>query len=131
MSKKVGNLYESQARKHLEKLGLVHIASNIVVPGGEVDLLMQSSVQLYDDLLLGELCIVEVKGRNKQSEWNGDLVSTTKAVRWCIAAQHVLWRLEEGEWRIPLSLTGIQLVLVQIENGLVEVNWHALDLDLG
>lgn len=131
MSRLVGNQYEKQARQYLESVGLLHIASNIVVPGGEIDLLMQSSIQLDDRLVIGELCIVEVKGRNKVSIWNEVVVSARKAQRWRLASQHVLWRLEEGEWSIPLSLTGVQLVLIQIENQQLEVNWHALDLDLG
>ena len=127
MSRHIGNKYEELARQFLESLGLVHIASNIVIPGGEIDLLMQSNVDVETQLFVGELCIVEVKGRKKKSEWNENLVSNKKARRWRLAAQHVLWRLEDGEWKIPLPMTGIQLVLVQIENNTVDVNWHALD----
>ena len=131
MSRQTGNQYEVQAKQHLESLGLLHIASNIVVPGGEVDLLMQSAIQLDKHLFVGEICIVEVKGRSKASEWNIDIVSPRKMQRWQLAAQHVLWRLEQGEWCIPLLFTGIQLVFVKIENQQLEVNWHAIDLDLG
>ena len=131
MSRQVGNEYEKQARQHLESLGLLHIASNIVVPGGEVDLLMQSGTHLHDRLFVGELCFVEVKGRNITTSWNDNVVSARKKQRWRLASQHVLWRLEEGEWIMPLSLTGMQFVLVHIENQRLEVNWHAIDLDLG
>ena len=124
-------MYEIQARQHLEMLGLIHISSNIIVPGGEVDLLMQSSVRIEDRLLVGELCIIEVKGRTKQSEWNTEIMSMRKIRRWQMASKHVLWRVEDGEWYMPLSLTGIQLVFVWIENQQLEVNWHAIDLDLG
>ena len=131
MSRHVGNQYELQSKQHLESLGLLHIASNIVVPGGEVDLLMQSTVQLHEYLYFGEVCIVEVKGRKRASEWNVELVSLKKAKRWREAARYVLWKLEEEEWRLPLPLSGIQFVLVEIENQQLEVNWHAIDLDLG
>ena len=62
---KTGNQYENQTKQYLESLGFLHIASNIVVRGGEVDLLMQSSVQLSNDVFTGELCIVSAKGRKK------------------------------------------------------------------
>ena len=109
----------------------MYMASNIVVQGGEVDLLMQSSVNIEGVLVVGELCIVEVKGRKRESEWNDEVVSPTKARRWALAAQHVMWRLEEGEWTTHSPITGIQFVLVRVENQMVEVNWHATDLDLG
>lgn len=109
----------------------MYIASNIVVQGGEVDLLMQSCVYIEDVLDRGELCIVEVKGRKRESEWNDEVVSPMKARRWALAAQHVMWRLEDGEWSTPSPITGIQFVLVRVESQTVEVNWHATDLDLG
>ena len=107
------------------------IAKNIVVSGGEVDILMQATVDIEDVLMLGEVCVVEVKGRAMNSDWNDEVVSPAKTRRWRLAAEHVFWRLEDGEWTMPLSVTGVQLVLVRIENQLVEVNWHAIDLDLG
>ncbi len=107
------------------------MASNVVVNGGEVDLLMQSEVDIEGELRIGELCIIEVKGRTVKSDWNDEVVSPRKAKRWRVAAQHVLWRLEDGEWNTPLAMTGIQFVLVRIEDHMVEVNWHAMDLDLG
>lgn len=131
LSRQLGNQYEGLAKQYLESIGLMYIASNIVVEGGEVDLLMQSSVNIEDVLAVGELCIVEVKGRKQKSEWNNGVVSPTKARRWSLAAQHVMWRLEDGIWTTPSPITGIQFVLVRIENQTVDVNWHATDLDLG
>ena len=131
MSRQIGNHYEELARQRLESLGLTCIVSNIVVNGGEVDLLMQSSTNLQNLLWVGELCIVEVKGRQRESEWNDEVVTPTKVRRWRQAAQHVLWRLEDGEWEIASPITGVQFVLVRIEKETVEVNWHAIDLDLG
>ena len=61
LSRRVGTQYERLAREYLESIGLVFIASNIVVDGGEVDLLMQSTVNIDEVLMLGEVCIVEVK----------------------------------------------------------------------
>ena len=105
--------------------------ANVVVNGGEVDLLMQSSVNINGQLRMGELCIIEVKGRTVKSDWNDEVVSPRKAKRWRLAAQHVLWRLEDGEWNLPFDMTGIQFVLIHIEENMVEVNWNAMDLDLG
>ena len=131
LSRKSGNQYELVAREYLESIGVRFIDSNIVGNGGEVDLLMQSAVTIDDVLMVGEVCIVEVKGRAMKSDWNAEVVSPAKARRWRLAAQHVFWRLEDGEWSIPHPVSGVQLVLVRIENQLVEVNWHAIDLDLG
>ena len=131
LSRTLGNQYEKLARSHLESLGLVFIASNIVVNGGEIDLLMQSTVNVGNELCLGEVCIVEVKGRGRFSQWNDEVVSAQKVKRWALAAQYVLWRLEDGEWDVIVPITGIQFVLVRIEKQTVEVTWHATDLDLG
>ena len=100
LSRRSGKRYELVAREYLESIGLVFIAGNIVVNGGEVDLLMQSTVNIDDVLMLGEVCIVEVKGRATKSDWNDEVVSPAKARRWRLAAQHVFWRLEDGEWSI-------------------------------
>lgn len=131
LSRALGNQYEQLARAHLESLGLVSLATNIVVNGGEIDLLMQSTVNVGEELCLGEVCIVEVKGRGSSSQWNDEVVSAQKAKRWVLAAHYVLWRLEDGEWDIIVPITGIQFVLVRIEKQTVDVTWHAIDLDLG
>ena len=131
LSRALGNQYEQHAKTHLESLGLVFLASNIVVNGGEIDLLMQSTVNAGEELCLGEVCIVEVKGRGYSSQWSDEVVSAQKAKRWALAAQYVLWRLEDGEWDIIAPITGIQFVLVRIEKQTVDVTWHAIDLDLG
>ena len=131
LSREIGNQYERLAQQYFESIGLIFMASNVVVNGGEVDLLMQSEVDIEGELRMGELCIIEVKGRKVKSDWTDEVVSLRKAKRWRLAAQHVLWRLEDGEWSIPLAMTGIQFVLVRIEGQMIEVNWNATDLDLG
>ena len=113
---------ELLAREYLESIGLVFIAENIVVSGGGSS--MQSTVNIDDVLMLGEICIVEVKGRAKIGLERG---GSPKTRRWSLAAQHVFWRLEDGDDH--LTVTGV--LVLAIENQLVKVNWHATDLDLG
>ncbi|NIF66896.1 YraN family protein, partial [Burkholderia sp. Cy-647] len=52
-SKRVGERFEQQARRFLERQGLAFVAANLVVRGGELDLLMRERD--------GSLVFVEVR----------------------------------------------------------------------
>ena len=127
MSRKKGFTFEAIAQRCLEANGLIHIASNLIVEGGEIDLLMQASTSIHDHVDTGEVCIVEVKGRSTISDWNSETVSMQKSLRWRRAAEYIWWRIEVGDLGVPLPVAGVQFVLVTIENETVHVTWNAMD----
>jgi hypothetical protein len=47
------------------------------------------------------------------------------------ASLQVLEAVEDGKWFLPLDMSGIQLVLVSIEGDQIDINWNALDFELG
>ncbi|URV25083.1 YraN family protein [Burkholderia gladioli] len=65
-SKRVGERFEQQARRFLERQGLAFVAANLVVRGGELDLLMRERD--------GSLVFVEVRAR-RQARHGGALAS--------------------------------------------------------
>ncbi|MEX3526918.1 MAG: YraN family protein [Burkholderia sp.] len=65
-SKRVGEPFEQQARRFLERQGLAVVAANLVVRGGELDLLMRERD--------GTLVFVEVRAR-RQARHGGALAS--------------------------------------------------------
>lgn len=127
MSREKGFEFEAVANQLLTAKGLIHIASNIVVEGGEIDLLMQASTSILGMVDRGEICIVEVKGRKSLSDWNSEMVSIHKSLRWKKASEIVWWHIESGTIQTPLEPTGVQVVLVTIENGEVHITWNAMD----
>lgn len=131
MSRESGNCFERLARLELEKLGLVYLDQNVYLEGGEVDLLMQSTKNIDQSVSIGEVCIVEVKGRSTRTEWNDVVVSPSKQRRWSRASL-ALWEQFDSQSRLaPLKITGFQLVLVSFEANECQVCWNACDLDLG
>lgn len=131
MSRQVGNRYEDDARRYLETLGFSFIAANIYLEGGEIDLVVQATLSIQGCVDIGEVCIVEVKGRRRMSEWNTDLISSHKRKRWGTAALALVCEFDDGRRLAPLNISGFQTVLVQIENAVIDVQWNAFDLDLG
>ena len=127
MSREKGFEFEAVANRLLKTKGLIHIASNIVVEGGEIDLLMQASTSIPGVVERGEICIVEVKGRNRPPDWNCEMVTIQKSLRWRHASEIVWWRIESDTIQTPLEPTGVQVVLVAIENGEVYITWNAMD----
>ena len=77
------------------------------------------------------MCIVEVKGRRRTSEWNMDVVSPQKLRRWNRAAYALLVEFEDGVRQAPLTISGFQVVLFRIESSEIDIQWNAFDFDLG
>ena len=131
MSRQVGNRYEAEAWKYLEAQGFSFIAANVYVDGGEIDLVVQATNLIRGCVDVGEVCIVEVKGRRRISEWNIDVVSPEKLRRWSRAAYALVLEFETGIHEAPLDISGFQTVLIQIESSEIDIQWNAFDLDLG
>lgn len=131
MSRESGNCFELLARVELEKLGLVFLDQNVYLEGGEIDLLMQASRNIDQSVSLGEICIIEVKGRSTRTEWNDLVVSPSKHRRWSRAALALWEQFDSQSRQAELEITGFQLVLVSFEANECQVCWNACDLDLG
>ena len=131
MSRENGNRYETEARKYFESQGFSFIAANVYVDGGEIDLVVQATDAISGCVEIGEVCIVEVKGRRRTSEWNMDVVSPQKLRRWNRAAYALLVEFEDGVRQAPLTISGFQVVLFRIESSEIDIQWNAFDFDLG
>lgn len=130
MSRRLGDGYEQLVCEQLNELGLVLLAKNVYVEGGEIDLLMQASSAMTPHVEAGEICIVEVKGRQSISEWNETVVSETKKRRWQSSALQVIWMIEDREIVAKQPITGYQMVLVRVEGSTVDIQWNVCDVEM-
>jgi len=130
MSRRLGDGYEQLVCEQLNELGLVLLAKNVYVEGGEIDLLMQASSAIIPHVEVGEICIVEVKGRQSISEWNETVVSATKKRRWQSSALQVIWMIEDREIVAKQPITGYQMVLVRVEGSAVDIQWNVCDVEM-
>lgn len=130
MSRRLGDGYEQLVCEQLNELGLVLLAKNVYVEGGEIDLLMQASSEITPHVEVGEICIVEVKGRQSISDWNQNVVSITKKRRWQSSAIQVIWMIEDREIVAKQPITGYQMVLVRVEGSAVDIQWNVCDVEM-
>ena len=131
MSRQDGHLYETEAWKFFQAQGFSFIAANIYLKGGEIDLVVQANDFIPGCVEIGEVCIVEVKGRRRKTGWNVDVVSPQKLQRWSKAAYALVLEFEDGVRQAPLTISGFQTVLFRIECSEIDIQWNAFDFDLG
>ncbi|MEI7376743.1 YraN family protein [Dickeya chrysanthemi] len=81
-----GDRYENLARRHLERAGLVFVASNVTVRGGELDLIMRDG-----DILV----FIEVRYR-RNHDFGGAAASVTRQKQRALLHAAAVWLARQG-----------------------------------
>ncbi|NAT76419.1 YraN family protein [Dickeya dadantii] len=81
-----GGRYEQLARRHLERAGLIFVAANVTVRGGELDLIMRDG---------GTWVFVEVRYR-RNSDFGGAAASITRQKQQSLLRAAAVWLSRQG-----------------------------------
>ncbi|MEI7063836.1 YraN family protein [Dickeya chrysanthemi] len=81
-----GGRYEQLARRHLERAGLIFVASNVTVRGGELDLIMRDG-----DILV----FIEVRYR-RNHDFGGAAASITRQKQRSLLHAAAVWLARQG-----------------------------------
>ncbi|AIR69619.1 hypothetical protein NM75_08670 [Dickeya fangzhongdai] len=81
-----GDRYEQLARRHLERAGLIFVAANVTVRGGELDLIMRDG---------GTWVFVEVRYR-RNSDFGGAAASVTRQKQQSLLRAAAVWLSRQG-----------------------------------
>ena len=130
MSRKIGNAYEDRVVSWVLEMGWVLICRNWSTRQGEIDLVAQA-LETTDHVNKGEVIIIEVKGRQKTSEWHQELISHKKHLALMRVVQAFQFAIDSDQVELPTDMTGLQIVVVQIIGDNFDIIWNALDVDIG
>ncbi|QIZ45705.1 YraN family protein [Dickeya zeae] len=81
-----GDRYEQLARRHLERAGLIFVAANVTVRGGELDLIMRDG---------NSWVFVEVRYR-RNSDFGGAAASITRQKQRSLLHAASVWLARQG-----------------------------------
>lgn len=130
MSREIGNRYEDLASEWVLAQGWEIIERNWCCGQGELDIVAQA-MSSSPMALLGEVIVIEVKGRHHSSGWTDSLISNRKKRALRVSCIEWLNKVENGEEELPHPMSGIQLILLRIVGGQIEIIWNAMDIDMG
>ena len=130
MSRAIGNRYEDLASEWVRSQGWEIIERNWCCRLGELDIVAQA-VNSSSVVQRGEVMVIEVKGRRRSSEWTDSLISNRK--KRSLRASCIEWlnQVEIGDVVLPHPMSGIQLIVLRIVDGQIEIIWNAMDIDMG
>jgi putative endonuclease len=130
MSRKIGNRYEDLASEWVLSQGWEIIERNWCCRQGELDIVAQA-LNSSSVVQRGEVIVIEVKGRHHASGWTESLISNRKKHSLMVACIEWLNQVETGGIELPQPMTGIQLIVLRIVGGQIEIIWNAVDIDMG